>query len=298
MSLQTIVQTLGGDLFDGGCRASIPAPGHSVRDRSVSLLLDSGRVIVHTFGDSDWKAVLAHLRDHNLIDQDNAPTGRSAIIHRPLAVPARLERRKAAQRIWENGFALEGTASERHCRNRLIRRPLPGSSALRHHPGAPVFAYSSNGPKRQALLAQIRSAEGDLTAVEITYLSRQGHRAHDLRLSRKTVGQAPPGCAVRLDAPSSQMLVAEGVFSSLSASEMFDLPAWALLSVRNLAAWSPPEGVRRVIVSADRGKPGEAAAEALRGRLARAGLSARIELPPAPFGDWNDWAAAAADPAA
>ena len=39
MSLKPIVQALGGDLYDRGLRANIPAPGHSAADRSVSLLL-------------------------------------------------------------------------------------------------------------------------------------------------------------------------------------------------------------------------------------------------------------------
>ena len=58
MSLRTIVRALGGDLYDRGRRANIPAPGHSAADRSVSLLLENNRIIVHTFGDGDWKAVL------------------------------------------------------------------------------------------------------------------------------------------------------------------------------------------------------------------------------------------------
>ncbi|WP_257819413.1 hypothetical protein [Phenylobacterium sp. J367] len=42
MSLKPIVQALGGDLYDRGLRANIPAPGHSAADRSVSLLLREG----------------------------------------------------------------------------------------------------------------------------------------------------------------------------------------------------------------------------------------------------------------
>ena len=61
MSLRAIVEVLGGDLYDGGRRANIPAPGHSRADRSVSLLLKDDRVIVHTFGDGDWQAVLDDL---------------------------------------------------------------------------------------------------------------------------------------------------------------------------------------------------------------------------------------------
>ena len=70
MSLRAIVQALGGDLYDGGRRANIPAPGHSAQDRSVSLLLQGDRVVVHTFGDGDWKDVLDQLREHRLIGAD------------------------------------------------------------------------------------------------------------------------------------------------------------------------------------------------------------------------------------
>ena len=58
------------------------------------------------------------------------------------------------------------------------------------------------------------------------------------------------------------MLVGEGFFTTLSASECFALPGWALMSTRNLRGWSPPEGVRSVLIAADRGKDGEASAEA------------------------------------
>ena len=75
MSLKPIVQALGGDLYDRGLRANIPAPGHSAADRSVSLLLREGRVIVHTFGDGDWKDVLDYLRGEGLVDAHNAPLG-------------------------------------------------------------------------------------------------------------------------------------------------------------------------------------------------------------------------------
>lgn len=89
--------------------------------------------------------------------------------------------------------------------------------------------------------------------------------------------------------------MAEGVATALSASELLELPAWALLSTRNLRAWSPPSGARRVVIAADRGAEGEAAAHALAARLRQAGVVARVQLPPGRFGDWNDvavWRAA------
>lgn len=294
MSLRSIVQTLGGDLYDGGRRANIPAPGHSAADRSVSLLLQNDRVVVHTFGDGDWRTVLDHLRRLNLIDAANAPLSVSGAIERVsrAETPSAPERRDAALRLWEAGRSIRRTPSERHCRLRGIKRDLPGPEALRHCAETPVAAYRRSRYARPALLAGIQTADGRFTAVEVTYLTPNGRRAEDLRLARKTVGQAPGGCAVRLDPVDNEMLVGEGVFTTLSASEWFGLPAWALMSTRNLRAWSPPAGVRSVLIAADRGKDGEGAAEVLRARLVDENIAVTVAFPPAPWGDWNEWSVA------
>jgi len=295
VSLKAIVQTLGGDLYDRGCRANIPAPGHSRADRSVSLMLRQGRIIVHTFGDGDWRGVLDDLRARGLIDVRNAPTSGAAASGRPavgVITSSDADRLAAARRIWDAGRPLAGTLSERHCRLRHIERALPGSEVARHSGQAPVSAYGDDRLRRPALLVGVCDDAGAFTAVEVTYLAPGGQRAFDLRLPRKTVGPVPPGTAARIDPAAPEMLVAEGFFTTLSATECFGLPGWALMSTRNLRGWTPPAGVRSVLIAADRGKDGEASAEALRLRLGRLGLRAQVALPPEPFGDWNE----AADP--
>ncbi len=290
MSLKTIVEVLGGDLYDGGRRANVPAPGHSRADRSVSLLLKDDRVIVHTFGDGDWQAVLDDLRAKRLIDAHNAP--RSVSFGEGVAQAAApkpdYRRLDAARRLWEAGRPVAGALAERHCRLRHINRALPGPQVLRHGGETPVSAYAEGRYRRPALLVAISTADGAFSAVEVTYLAANGQRALDLRLPRKTVGLVPPGSAVRLDPSAPEMLVAEGVFTTLSASERFGLPGWALQSTRNLKSWSAPEGVRKVLIAADRGKDGEASAEILAGRLRWQGVAAEIAFPPQPHGDWNE----------
>jgi len=291
MSLKTIVQVLGGDLYDRGYRANIPAPGHSPADRSVSLMLRDGRIIVHTFGDGDWRTVLDHLREHGLVDAHNAPTSVSKGKARPafgVVAASDVERLGAARRFWEGGRALAGTLSERHCRLRHIERALPGPEVARHNSEAPVSAYGDDRLRRPALLVGVSDTDGAFTAVEVTYLAANGRRAMDLRLSRKTVGPVPPGTAARIDPAAPEMLVAEGFFTTLSATECFGLPGWALMSTRNLRSWSAPEGVRSVLIAADRGKDGEASAETLRLRLTRQGVRCQVALPPEPHGDWNE----------
>ena len=192
-------------------------------------------------------------------------------------------------RLWDAAVPLGRTLSARHCRLRGVARDLPGPGALRHLAEAPVSAYRPGRHRRPALLAGVQDADGRYVAVEITYLDPNARRAVDLRLSRKTVGAAPSGTAVRLDPLAPDMLVAEGVFTTLSASEWFGLPGWALMSTRNLRAWTAPPEVRSVLIAADRGRDGEGSAETLRRRLAEAGVMVTVTLPPPPWGDWNEW---------
>jgi hypothetical protein len=300
MSLSFIVKDLGGDLYDGGMRANVPAPGHSPRDRSVSLLLKDGRIFVETFSSrTDWRDVFDDLRKRGLVDDEKRPTGLGVSGGGPTgarrgrdALAADTVRLAAARRIWEDGRPIGGTLGERHCRLRRVRRALPGPDAARHCSATPVAAYADTRYTRPALLFGLQDGSGAFTAVEITYLAPNGLRTKDLKLSRKTVGPVQPNTAVRLDAAAPEMLVAEGVFTTLSATERFALPGWALMSTRNLKTWIAPEGVRFVLIAADRGLDGEASAQVLAERLRTQGLRVRVELPPTPHGDWNDWAQA------
>jgi hypothetical protein len=283
-SLAPIVRALGGELYDGGRRANVPAPGHSPADRSVSLLLDGARVVVWSFGAADWREVLAHLRTRGLVDAAGRLCGASTAPAAPCR-PLRAERVRRARQLWAEAGPLAGGLSEAHLRRRGVRRP--GGEQLRHHSALATAAYLDRGPRRPALLAAIREPAGSLCGVEATYLDPGGGRAR-LRIPRKTLGTRPPGAAVRLDPAAAEMLVGEGVFTALSASERFGLPAWALMAAGNLAAWSPPAGVDRVLIAADRGAAGEAAAAALAARLARRGIACETVLPPRPFLDWNE----------
>jgi hypothetical protein len=283
-TLAAIVRRLGGDLYDGGRRAVVPGPGHGPGDRSVSLLLAEGRVLAHSFAGQDWRGVLDALRAEGLIDERNRLVGGSSA-HHPTR-PSRPERARTALELWRAGRDIAGTLAEVHARKRGVHRRL--GEALRFHSAAPSAVYDGRGLARPALLARIDDASGAFAGVELTYLDRSGAVAGGLRVPRKTVGGRPTGSAVRLDAASRELLVGEGVFTCLSASQALRLPTWALLSVGNLRAWSPPAGVERVVIAVDRGGPGEAGAAVLSARLRRMGVAVEMRLPPGAFGDWND----------
>jgi len=258
----------------------------------VSLMLAEGRVVAHGFGGADWRAVLDDLRARGLIDAEARPVGVAPSLasgHAPNASPAAPERVAAARALWTAaGPVRPGSPADLYGRSRAVRRPLGESVALRFHSAAPLSVYRPGAARRPALLAAVTAPDGSLTAVEISYLTPNGQRARDLRLARKTIGAVPAGAAVRLDPAGAQLLVAEGVFTALSAGERFGLPAWALMGAGGLARWSAPAAVRRVLIAADRGQAGEEAAWRLTGRLRKAGVRTEVALPPPPHGDWNE----------
>jgi putative DNA primase/helicase len=288
-SLAPVVRALGGDLLAGGLRANVPGPGHSAADRSVSLLLAGTRVVVHSFAGDDWRDVLAELRDLGLVDEDGCLAGVHGAAAARREPASRAARVAIARDLWSEGRPLAGTLSERHLRLRGVGGPPPDD--LRHHLAVPSAVYAGRGVRRPALLAAIRDPSGELWGVEVTYLAPSGYRA-TVRTPRKTVGACPAGSAVRLAACGPRLLVGEGVFTCLSAARVFGLPAWALLSTRNLRSWRPPDGVRAVLIAADRGADGERSARLLAAGLRALGLGVDLRWPPTPFSDWNEAEAA------
>lgn len=287
MTLRPIVTALGGDLYNGGTRANVPAPGHSDADRSVSLLLSEGRVVIHGFAGTDWRVIRDNLLQRGFIDR-SGQLASGGVSGASIPKPDRRQRVETAARLWDGSVPIGGgSPADRYLRRRAVRSARSVLD-LRHHPNAPTSVYRVGSHVRHGLIARISDTSDRLTAVELTYLDLNGRLASGLSLVRKTVGMVPPGAAVRLSAVGEEMLVGEGVVTTLSAIDRFGLPGWALMAANNLAAWSPPPHVRRVLIAADRGAVGQSAALRLLRRLISLGVAAEAVWPDPPFGDWND----------
>jgi hypothetical protein len=293
MSLIHIVKAIGGVLYSGGARALIPAPGHSRKDRSASLIIGkTGRVIAHSFGGSTPYEILDDLRSRGLIDR------RGFLTHSLSAVdafqgPTPSQKLQRVEDLWSEGRGLIGTPSAIYLKqHRAIGRDLAKIQSLRHHINFPICAYNPDNRTQSALMSCIQSPDQKLTAIEVTYLDNDSKRDQRLRLSRKIIGSVPAGSYIQLDWPKDALLVGEGVMTTLSASEYFQLPAFAPLGVHNMRTFRPPNGVRSVLIAADRGRQGEGAAQILRSNLLSLGIRTEIALPPEPYQDFNEMAQA------
>ena len=278
--LERIVRAFGGELYAGGRRALIPGPGHSRQDRSVSLYeTDDGRVLVHCFSPrDDWRAVAAWLRTEGLTSSVRPPTPHIE------PDPRHREGVDRARALWGEARPVGGTYADRYLRGRAIHPRFRMSDALRYHPGATSL---DDRRRRPALVAAIADDAGAVQGVQVTLLSPAGGGKAAAATPRRVIG-AMRGGAVQLMPAGPVVVVAEGVETALSAAAVFGAPAWAALSASNLASFTPPAVVERLIIAADRDAPGLDAAETLAARLAD-----RLEVSIRPPDDVEDWNAAA-----
>lgn len=173
----------------------------------------------------------------------------------------------------------------------LTRRDLPlpqNTDALRFVPSCPV-PHEAGG--RMAMVAKIAGADGQGVNLHRTFLTPHGSKA-DMPNPRAVMpGTIPDGSAIRLSMHGDRLGIAEGIETALAASKRFGLPVWAAISSTMLAKWTPPEGVREVMVfgDSDDGFGGQAAAYALAHRLkVRLKLAVEVRIPGALGKDWAD----------
>lgn len=243
MDLRDIVHRVGGSIYAGGQRATVPGPGHSREDRSLSLLLSGERVIWHSYANDPVDAVRVHLGISAEPESELSKTER-AKIRRERQEWERLERfrkQEFCRDLWSKSIPATGTPAHAYLRGRNIdAATLPG--ALRY------LAQTPKGYKRQeprpAMLGLVSDRYGTPSGIHITYLAKEGHDG------RIMVGSIVGG-AVRLYAHTGELVICEGIETSLSYASLKSLPTWAVLSTSGLSNFIPPTEVDRLTLAID-----------------------------------------------
>lgn len=299
LSLPDLRQIFGGDLR-GDCLHA-PTPGHSPRDRGMTLRLrhDGRGVLVNTFN-SDWKHALRHveteLRSRGFVAADvRAPTAAERKAWALDAAKAKAER-ETRQLTRAQALACEGTPPEPGgpVRSYLAARGLPPSTVAQAVNAGAIWEHRDEF-KRPSMLAMAHDVNGRLRGVQLTKLKADGSGKRGSPIDRLTFGPFS-GSACRLFKLAGDTLaIAEGVETALAFYARRHVPTWAAFGSRNLAAFEPPRSVRTLIIAADGDKadperPGDFkgmdAAEALFERL-KPRLRVIIEPAPADM-DWLD----------
>jgi phage/plasmid primase-like uncharacterized protein len=176
----------------------------------------------------------------------------------------------------------------------LRRRGLAGPVPDRLHLH-PRLTYWDGGDRGTwpAMIAPLICPDGVVLALHRTYLTADGCKA-PVPTVKKLTGAAGPlagACIPLHDAREGVIGIAEGIETAQAAHLASGLPTVAAYCAGNLAAYIWPPGVRRIVVFADADPAGAAAAQSLKARAMRAGLSVAVMTPSTPGADWCDvWA--------
>ena len=163
---------------------------------------------------------------------------------------------------------------------------------------SPVLRFHEQAPHRlgirlPAMLAPVVDIDGEQIGVHMTYLHRDGGGKANLpkEFQRECRGVIHGG-AIRLAEhdPDAELIVGEGIESTLSAMQLFDLPCWSAVFAGGLKTLELPSTVRAVIIAADNDASGAGQRNALAAydRWIAEGRSVRIKSPPAAGDDFND----------
>ncbi len=191
---------------------------------------------------------------------------------------------EAARRLYASGRSILGTPAETYLRKRGITASLL-YAPLRYHPRC--FYRDEHGPDTAypALLAAVTGADGTITGLQRTWLTRAGDKAA-VESPRRAMGNLL-GNGVRFGPVHDVLGLGEGIETMLSLQTVLPtLPIVAALSASHLAAFDLPTTLRRLYIARDNDAAGCWAAKQLTTRAAELGIDALTLVPT--LGDFND----------
>lgn len=210
--------------------------------------------------------------------------------------------RKRLREVWNQTRPItpDDPAGRYLKRRGLWHTPVP--RVLRHHPALPYRHDDGRYTYHPALTAAIQGPDGRVVSLHRIYLTSDGFKAAvpaakkfmspTAIVNGAVIATTMNGAAIRLDAATDELVVAEGVETALAVRLTTAMPTWAALSATGMAKLWVPETVRLVVIAADHdvhGK-GEEAAQTLAQRLLREDRTRAIKIckPGSPGRDWAD----------
>jgi hypothetical protein len=295
MNLKLLRAFLGGEIVGG--QLVCAGPGHSSRDRSLSVRLDpdapDGFVVYSHAGDDFGDCrdyVRAHLGIPRWQPADKLDRCVRAEQLRAVDIPAanresdrqplnngERNRMACAIRVWSEAGEPRNTLAEQYLHDhRSLDLPAElCGTVLRFHPRCPWRDLNAgNMIFTPALIAAFKSIDN----AEVTGIHRIALNSDGSKRGRRMLG-ITRRATVRLDPARAGLVIGEGIETCLAAREFGFAPVWALGSIAPIAQFPVIDGVENLTIL---GETGTASADAIRSCAARwhaAGRRVRAVMP-------------------
>lgn len=286
MNLHLAAKALGGDIA-GRNSIVCPGPGHSRRDRSLSVTFSADDFTVYSHSGDDWKACKDHVRQRLGLG-DFTSAGNSARVSaekpvRPQSQHEDRERKERASTIWKEAVSMAGTPAETYLASRGVSY---GGDELRWHPSCP-FGNEHLG----CMLGLVRNiVTNEPQAVHRTAINAQGRK-----IDRKAYGPIGGGAIKLTDEADVTNIIAigEGIETALSIRELADLgsmPVWSVISAAGISGFPALPGIESIWIAADNdiSGTGQRASRFAAERLNAAGIETIILASTTAGADLND----------
>ncbi len=313
---RALAAALGGQAF--GHRISAPGPGHSRRDRSLSIKVGPDYpdgFLVNDFAGDDWATARDYIReaaglpDFNAsrrgpTDEERAAWARRRAEANRLEAVHQAKRNSDALKIWRAAVPLAGTIAEAYLQHRLGGLPVPAdvieADTLRFNPRTPFWNDVRGAddflPAMVALFRNVMT--GEPQAIHRTALKSDGSGKAEMPAGKRMLG-ATKNAAIMLTPFEDVTLglgLAEGIETALTIASAGWRPIWAAGAAGAIARFPVLAGIDALTVFADNDETGAGLRDArtCATRWSEANRECTILRPPIPLGDWNDYAVRAA----
>jgi putative DNA primase/helicase len=269
---KSIAAALGGVVI-GPNQVSAPGPGHSKKDRSLSVKIEPGvqsGLLIHSFANDSYETCRDYVYSAlginrgglNLLPSLAAPTNTKSLS-------------EAALRLWDEAKDARSTLAEAYLHSRGLTLPDEARSAIRFHHSCP-FGPNERHPCMLALFRDIKSDEPK--AVLRTALDQNGNKIGRMVLGPKT------GCAVKLSGDadlSGGLTIGEGIETTIAGIVEGFSPAWAVGDAGAIARFPVLSNVKflRILVDNDESSTGQKSAEQCSQRWTAAGIEVQRVVP-------------------
>lgn len=303
LTAKNIAEICGGEVVSSDS-ARIPGPGHSNKDRSLSVKIapsaSNGFVVYSHAGDDPFICLdyvraklgityFSHAREKVCVKTNLYVDSRSA------NNSSSLQRIDVARTIWNQSISVRYSLAETYLR-RARGIEIPDNVMLRFHPHCPFLISNGDAKKKTyhypAMIACYTDAvTGQFRAIHRTALKPDGSGKADMPDggSPKRILGASKGSIIRLspdEVVQTGVGLAEGIENGLTILSTGWSPVWAAGSAGSMADFPVLKGLESLTLFADTGEAGEKAAKQCAARWASQGREVTVKFPR--FGDWND----------
>jgi len=256
IDIKSAAAALCGDV-SGRDSITCPGPGHSLKDRSLSVKLTADGPVVFSHAGDDWRACKDHVNRALGIEQRKHVAHVSHLTQVSISghpgASCDAPSSDLALRIWRESKPIAGSLAERYLQSRKLGSDHSEPDALRFHPSCPFG--SDKLPCMVALYRDISTNEPK--AIHRTALTPEGQK-----IDRKALGPKS-GCAIKFtpdEHVEQGLTIAEGVETALAGMQLHWRPAWALGDATEIKKFPVLSGIECLNILVDNDAAGRGAA--------------------------------------